>query len=400
MSTDETIDILGDSTDGEDDSKPISPKEIQEMLDSDLNCAICRDLYINPLILNCSHSFCKFCVFQWLSKQSKCPTCRVTVTFQAENLALRNIINRMIAKSTTQYRLERVSSVDKRLRDEEKQQKDGVVPRIDLKPSTHNNNSTGPRRIRTNRLDNGYAAGIVILADRDGGHVGEIPEYGWWEEVPGRSHDDSQSNESSADEGSQDNDDDDDDDDDDNEEEDDDDDEDEDFEEDDEDDEDDDDSDDSMDDEDFVELNVMDNSDHGSVEGDVGLFDDDDSTHYIPSIDSDDSHSQNSDNSDASESSMSEDEMENEDDDNEQNRGETTYMSMLVSGEDSPVSISDDESTDEYDPHLSSQDEESDDDDDDDDDDDEDETEEGSLQYEDSDVEFATSSEELSDDDY
>lgn len=100
-------------------------KYVQDILESDLTCAICHDIYINPLILNCSHSFCKFCVYRWLSKQSGCPQCRMTVSFQSENLALRNIINRMVLRSSTAFQANRSNCVSQRLKDEEELEKDG-----------------------------------------------------------------------------------------------------------------------------------------------------------------------------------------------------------------------------------------------------------------------------------
>lgn len=133
-------------------------KEVQEILENDLSCAICQDIYINPLILNCSHSFCKFCVYRWLSKRPGCPQCRMTVSFQAENLALRNIINRMIQKSSPQFQTTRSTNVSQRLKDEEAQEKEGVVPKLVIKngsqsanPISDNNSSNVNNNNRYNR---------------------------------------------------------------------------------------------------------------------------------------------------------------------------------------------------------------------------------------------------------
>lgn len=103
-------------------------KDVQDILDNDLSCAICQDIYVNPLILNCSHSFCKFCVYKWLSKKKGCPQCRVRVTFQAENLALRNIINKMVSKSPVQFRETRDVVVKQRLNEEQQLEKEGLPP--------------------------------------------------------------------------------------------------------------------------------------------------------------------------------------------------------------------------------------------------------------------------------
>lgn len=99
-------------------------KDVQDILETDLSCAICQDVYINPLILNCSHSFCKFCVFRWLSRKTGCPQCRLLVQFQAENLALRNVIVKLLLKTSPQFQKNRTNSVNQRLKDEEELEKD------------------------------------------------------------------------------------------------------------------------------------------------------------------------------------------------------------------------------------------------------------------------------------
>lgn len=132
-----------------DNKDGIGQKDAQELLESDLSCAICQDIYINPLILNCSHSFCKFCVYQWLSKKTGCPQCRLAVSFQAENLALRNIINRMVQKTSQQFQNNRSTSIAQRLKEEEKLESNGTTK---LMPwAKVDNISTYGMRPRTSR---------------------------------------------------------------------------------------------------------------------------------------------------------------------------------------------------------------------------------------------------------
>lgn len=147
----------------EDKLNEIIHKDAQEVLESELRCAICQDIYINPMILNCSHSFCKFCVHRWLSRKTVCPECRVVVSFKAENLALRNIVNKMVQKSSPQFQTGYTATLNQRLKDEEIQEKE-----IPLKERDHTR-STG-RIIRDTRQFFRLAQNINDAVNRNGGN--------------------------------------------------------------------------------------------------------------------------------------------------------------------------------------------------------------------------------------
>lgn len=106
------------------------PDSTEYVLEKDLSCAICQDILINPIVLNCSHSFCKFCVYRWLDKRSKCPECRMLVTFQAENLALKNVIDKLVTKTSKQFQATRQQHVLQRINDEQQQVDDGTACRV------------------------------------------------------------------------------------------------------------------------------------------------------------------------------------------------------------------------------------------------------------------------------
>ncbi|XP_061086720.1 E3 ubiquitin-protein ligase TRIM35-like [Conger conger] len=63
------------------------------LLEQDLSCPVCTDIFQDPMVLKCSHSFCRACLAQhWLSSGLQdCPVCR-TVSAEAPvlNLTLRN----------------------------------------------------------------------------------------------------------------------------------------------------------------------------------------------------------------------------------------------------------------------------------------------------------------------
>ncbi|KAK2861643.1 hypothetical protein Q5P01_001176 [Channa striata] len=63
--------------------------------EDDLTCSVCQDIFKDPVLLTCSHSFCKNCVQTWWRKKktNECPVCK-TVSQKNDppiNLALKNL---------------------------------------------------------------------------------------------------------------------------------------------------------------------------------------------------------------------------------------------------------------------------------------------------------------------
>ncbi|KAJ8357798.1 hypothetical protein SKAU_G00205920 [Synaphobranchus kaupii] len=64
------------------------------LLEEELSCPVCTDIFRDPVVLRCSHSFCKACLQQyWEQKESReCPVCRRRSSMEHPplNLSLRN----------------------------------------------------------------------------------------------------------------------------------------------------------------------------------------------------------------------------------------------------------------------------------------------------------------------
>lgn len=62
--------------------------------EDDLICSVCRDIFIDPVLLPCSHSICKYCLQRFWEKQGHktCPLCRRKVSKEPPvNLNLKNL---------------------------------------------------------------------------------------------------------------------------------------------------------------------------------------------------------------------------------------------------------------------------------------------------------------------
>ncbi|XP_030218425.1 tripartite motif-containing protein 35-like [Gadus morhua] len=61
----------------------------------DLSCSVCCDIFKDPVILSCSHSFCKGCLQSWWTQnqEQQCPLCkrRSSRTDPPRNIALKNL---------------------------------------------------------------------------------------------------------------------------------------------------------------------------------------------------------------------------------------------------------------------------------------------------------------------
>ncbi|XP_044023576.1 E3 ubiquitin-protein ligase TRIM35-like [Siniperca chuatsi] len=73
-------------------------------VEENLYCSICRDIYKEPVLLSCSHSFCKACLQRWWTEKTtlECPLCKST-SLQSDpplNLALKNLCEGFLLERT------------------------------------------------------------------------------------------------------------------------------------------------------------------------------------------------------------------------------------------------------------------------------------------------------------
>ncbi|XP_062272487.1 zinc-binding protein A33-like [Scomber scombrus] len=63
--------------------------------ENDLSCPVCHDIFKDPVILTCSHSFCKDCLQRWwrAKQEQECPVCKAVSGSNnpPRNLALKNL---------------------------------------------------------------------------------------------------------------------------------------------------------------------------------------------------------------------------------------------------------------------------------------------------------------------
>uniref|UniRef100_A0A671XAV8 Nuclear factor 7, brain-like n=3 Tax=Sparus aurata TaxID=8175 RepID=A0A671XAV8_SPAAU len=72
-----------------------SETKMASRLEEDLCCPVCHDVFREPVVLSCSHSFCKDCLQRWWTERQtqECPVCRKRSSKNqpAVNLVLKNL---------------------------------------------------------------------------------------------------------------------------------------------------------------------------------------------------------------------------------------------------------------------------------------------------------------------
>lgn len=87
---------------------------MNDVLDNELQCSICSEHFIEAVTLNCSHSFCAFCIKEWRKRKHECPICRQEIHTQTRSLVLDNCIDRMVDKLSAEMKDRRAALIIER----------------------------------------------------------------------------------------------------------------------------------------------------------------------------------------------------------------------------------------------------------------------------------------------
>uniref|UniRef100_A0A1B6EI08 E3 ubiquitin-protein ligase CHFR n=2 Tax=Cuerna arida TaxID=1464854 RepID=A0A1B6EI08_9HEMI len=82
-----------------------------EVLEEELQCSICAELFIEPTVLNCGHMFCKTCIDEWKTKKKICPMCRAKIVTSVRIFTVDTIIEKNVALLSAEARSRRESLI-------------------------------------------------------------------------------------------------------------------------------------------------------------------------------------------------------------------------------------------------------------------------------------------------
>ncbi|XP_057349701.1 E3 ubiquitin-protein ligase RNF8 isoform X2 [Manis pentadactyla] len=81
---------------------------MNDVLENELQCIICSEYFIEAVTLNCAHSFCSYCIKEWMKRKTECPICRKNIKSKTHSLVLDNCINKMVDNLSSEVKERRI----------------------------------------------------------------------------------------------------------------------------------------------------------------------------------------------------------------------------------------------------------------------------------------------------
>jgi len=67
----------------------------RELAETQLQCAVCSELYVEATSINCGHTFCNYCITEWMKKKANCPVCRADIQQTAQCKVLDEYVDKV-----------------------------------------------------------------------------------------------------------------------------------------------------------------------------------------------------------------------------------------------------------------------------------------------------------------
>lgn len=89
-------------------------ESVSDVLENEFQCPICNELFMTAVMLNCSHTFCRYCIDQWKKNKKECPNCRQAITSETRSLVVDNFIEKIVPTLSEELKQRRAELVEER----------------------------------------------------------------------------------------------------------------------------------------------------------------------------------------------------------------------------------------------------------------------------------------------
>jgi len=135
--------VAGPSTSGSGTLFQDMMDNFRELAETQLQCAVCNELFVEAVSINCGHTFCNFCIGQWKKKKNNCPVCRTDITQQTDVKVLDDYVDKVydqfVSEAGRQQRNSLKEDRKKAKRDEANKAQQRVMQRRERAQARRNN---------------------------------------------------------------------------------------------------------------------------------------------------------------------------------------------------------------------------------------------------------------------
>ncbi|XP_066215612.1 E3 ubiquitin-protein ligase RNF8 isoform X4 [Saccopteryx leptura] len=87
---------------------------MNDLLENELQCIICSEYFIEAVTLNCAHSYCSYCINEWMKRKGECPICRKDIKSKTPSLVLDNCVSKIVDTLSSEVKGRRIDLIKRR----------------------------------------------------------------------------------------------------------------------------------------------------------------------------------------------------------------------------------------------------------------------------------------------
>lgn len=71
-------------------------RRVETIMENELTCVICSELFVDATMLQCGHTFCSYCIVNWSKQKNCCPFCQEGITSATRSFVVDNIVEELV----------------------------------------------------------------------------------------------------------------------------------------------------------------------------------------------------------------------------------------------------------------------------------------------------------------